>query len=415
MQGRDGDHVMGVCFQCDVCNFRCLNKRDVCWVSEKDLTTLRFIRRASLDVMWSREPGTVKANWNRMNRDVRDAMEVMSLGHVFPKMGDPDLEDKCGMVFALIMLQASLRPGKYADHLQFDSARKTISWAMNAWSAISRGEDGTLFAADDRTLFSSESPTRSAWFQRFVLGMKRRMGVVRKQDEALSSAQVLALTEVGEWLWQRAKDDVERKEIANVIACVVIGFVASLRGEEIPWISMKGLRQFWPTTMPEGFVMIPLRGRFKGEDNLRWHLVPLVDVTNSGIKVRRWVHRLLTLRLTLDEVGEGPLFINDSGEQAKVRDYNDTFHQYIRLAMQRSPTAFSSQLEAEDFNLRRSMRRGSTTQSHNNKTPSATIELINRWRSKEAAKGALPGLTMRQVYTQAWSAREATLEYSRNL
>ena len=417
MHGRDGDHVMGVSFQCDVCNFRCVTGRDVCWVSEKDLETLKFIRRASLDVMWSREPDTVKANWNRMNKDVKDAMETLSLGHIFPRMGDSDLEDKCGMVFALIMLRASLRPGKYADHLQFDSVRKTVSWAMNAWSAISQGEDGTLFAADDRTLFSSESPTRTAWFQRFVLGMKRRMGVVRKQDEALSSAQMLALQEVGDWLWQRAADDRERKEIANIMACVVVGFCASLRGEEIPWISMKGLRQFWPDTLPDGFVMIPLRGKFKGEDNLRWHLVPLVDSTNSGIKVRRWVHRLLSLRLTLDEALEGPLFVNDSGEQAKVRDYNHTFHQYIniKLAMQRHPEAFSSKLEAEDFNLRRSMRRGSTTQAHNNKTPSATIEFINRWRRKEAAKGALPGLTMRQVYTQAWSARDATLEYSRNL
>ena len=415
MHGRDGDHVMGVCFQCDVCQFRNTVGRDVCWVSKKDLTKLRYIRRASLDVMWSRESGTVRSNWNRMTRDVREASEVMTMGHIFPKMGDEEMEDKCGMEFATIMLHASLRPGKYAEHLQFQTARKTVSWAMNAWSAISRGEDGTLFASDEKTMFSSEALTRTPWFQRFVLGVKRRMGVIRKQDEALTSLQVLALEEVGEFLWERAADDSERKEIASVLAFVVVGFCASLRGEEIPLVSMRGLWEYWEDTMPEGFVMIPLRGKFKGEDCLGWHLVPLVDFTSSGIKVRRWVHRVLRLRLTLDGDEEGPLFVNNSGAKVRLRDYNSTFQQYIRLAMERSPEAFSSKLDPEDFNLRRSMRRGSTTQSHNNKTPIATIEMMNRWRKREAARGAEPGLGMRQLYTQALSATETTLEYSRNL
>ena len=415
MHGRDGDHVMGVCFECDVCHFRNIMRRDVCWVSEKDLTKLRFIRRASLDVMWSRQTSTVHANFARMRRDVREAAEVMTMGHIFPRMGNPDMEDKCGMEIATIMLQASLRRGMYASHLQFDTTRKTVSWAMNAWSAVMRGEDGTLFASDDRTLFSSESPTRSRWFQRFVLGMKRRMGVIRKQDEALTSAQILALQEVGEWMWERAEGAAERKEIANIMAFVVIGFCASLRGEEISLVSMRGLLAFWQDTIQKGFIMVTLRGRFKGEDNLKWHLSPIVDITSSGIKVRRWVHRLLFLRLTEDLVEEGPLFVNSAGNRARMRDYNDTFQQYIRLAIDRSPSTFSSKSEAEDFNLRRSLRRGSTTQSHNNKTPPATIELMNRWRKREAARGAEPGLEMRQVYTQALSATQATLEYSKNL
>eukprot|EP00986_Skeletonema_menzelii_P013331 scaffold7675_cov162-Skeletonema_menzelii.AAC.1 len=317
-------------------------RRDVCWVSEKDLAKLRFIRRASLDVMWSRQTSTVHANFARMRRDVREATEVMTMGHIFPRMGNPDMEDKCGMEIATIMLQASLRRGMYASHLQFDTTRKTVLWAMNAWSAVMRGEDGTLFASDDRTLFSSESPTRSRWFQRFVLGMKRRMGVIRKQDEALTSAQILALQEVGEWMWERAEGAAERKEIANIMAFVVIGFCASLRGEEISLVSMRGLLAFWQDTIQKGFIMVTLRGR------------------------------------------------------ARMRDYNDTFQQYIRLAMDRSPSTFSSKSEAEDFNLRRSLRRGSTTQSHNNKTPPATIELMNRWRKREAARGAEPGLEMRQ-------------------
>ncbi len=159
--------------------------------------------------------------------------------------------------------------------------------------------------------------TQMKEFQRFVLGVKRRMGVVRKQDEAITSEQMMALLELGGHLWKEAKGVEERRRIANTMAFAVIGFCASLRGEEVPLplVSLKGLTTFWKETMAKGFVMITLRGLFKGENNLKWHLVPLVDVTNSGIRVRRWVHRLVRLRLEEDGVEEGPLFVSERGRQ----------------------------------------------------------------------------------------------------
>ncbi len=415
MHGRYGDHVMGVGFECDVCNFRNINKRDVEWQSKKDLKTLRFIRRASLDVMWSREPETVKGNFRRLRRDWESATENLSIGNPFPEMGHSTMEDRNGVGIAVMLLNASLRPGKYASHLQFDSVRQTASAVMNAYTAIVEEDDGTLFMSDDKTLFASSSPTRTKWFQRFMLGLKRRMGVVRKQDEALTSAQVLAILETGEYEWGRTQDLVARREIANIMAYVVIGYGASLRGEEVPLVSLAGLLENWAETKPKGFLMIALRGKFKGEHNMRWHLVPIVDVTSSGIQVRKWVQRLIAFRIQSDQVREGPLFVNEKGKQAKMADYNSKFQSFVSLAMKRHPNDFSSKIEVEDFNLRRSMRRGSTTQAQNNNVPVPTIELINRWRRREAARGAEPGLPMRQVYTQALSAVDTTLQYSRSL
>ena len=415
MHARDGDHVMGVEFQCDVCNFRNMNQRDVVWQSQRDLKTLAYIRRASLDVFWSRESDTVEGNARRMRLDWASAQEELAFGGIFPTMGNPRMEDKNGMGVGLVTLNASKRAGRYAPNLQFDTTRKTGTWFMHAYTAITSEEDGTLFAADDKTMFASTSPTRSKWFQRFLLGVKRRMGVIRKQDEALSSEQVLAILESGEYAWEATKDPQERREIAEIMAFVVVGFGASLRGEELPLISIKGLLAFWAETQSKGFVMIPLRGKFKGEDNIRWHLVPIVDTTRSGIRVRRWVHRLLEDRMRRDGVKEGPLFVNAHGRAARLSDYNGRFHMFVAVAMARHPKAFSKKIEAEDFNLRRSMRRGSTTQATNNKVPAPTIELVNRWRKKEAARGAEAGLAMRQVYTQVLSAVDTTLRYSQSL
>jgi len=40
------------------------------------------------------------------------------------------------------------------------------------------------------------------------------------------------------------------------------------------------------------------------------------------------------------------------------------------------------------------------------------MELINRWRSKEAAKGLMPNLPMRQVYTEVKSTLPTMMQYS---
>ena len=42
--GRNGDHLMGVPFECDLCHFRNMNKRDPVWESPKDMATMEVIR-----------------------------------------------------------------------------------------------------------------------------------------------------------------------------------------------------------------------------------------------------------------------------------------------------------------------------------------------------------------------------------
>ena len=58
-RGGNGDHLTGVPFECDLCHFRNMNKRDPVWERAKDVRTFTAIRRAQLDVFWARRPGTV--------------------------------------------------------------------------------------------------------------------------------------------------------------------------------------------------------------------------------------------------------------------------------------------------------------------------------------------------------------------
>ena len=75
----------------------------------------------------------------------------------------------------------------------------------------------------------------------------------------------------------------------STIAFAAISFYVSLLREEVSLIVIEGLNMFWKETrnyrIPH--MMMTINGRFKGGNNLRWHLVPLTDLIESGIPTRR--------------------------------------------------------------------------------------------------------------------------------
>jgi hypothetical protein len=67
---RDGDHLLTP-FQCDLCCFRNLQRRDPVIGLAKDDLLLCCIRRANLDAVWGREPHTVSATLRGVRHMVR--------------------------------------------------------------------------------------------------------------------------------------------------------------------------------------------------------------------------------------------------------------------------------------------------------------------------------------------------------
>lgn len=407
---------MGIPFECDVCHFRNLNHREPVWDNKRDVYTLMCIRRASLDAFWSREASTVSGNLNRLRLDLHLGGRLLSVRYVLPRMGSDTLEDRVGMGLAVYTLQASLRVGRYTNHLQWDSMRKTPTWYSNAFEAGEGFMGGSVYAKDEKKLYTTQCPSASRWFGRFMLGAKRRMGIIRRQNEALTVPQLLALLALAEEDWQKSKIEVERKEIEELCCFCVIGFCLSFRGEEVPLTVIEGLIRFWEETRNHQtpHIMVTLRGRFKGEQNLRWHCVPLADVTRSGIPTRKWVSRLLARRVHKEGKQAGFLFSREGGSRANLGDYDPLFRDYLERVRDKFPKLISQVVEVTDYSLRRSLRRGSTTEAENNKVDPITIELVNRWRKKEKARGSEPGLPMRQVYTQVSRALEASLRYSQS-
>ena len=89
------------------------------------------------------------------------------------------------------------------------------------------------------------------------------------------------------------------------------------------------------------------------------------------------------------------------GKQAKIGSYEDEFLDRLVSVQERKGNLFEPGVNVmEVYSLRRSLRRGSTSEAVNKQVPQFIINLNNRWRQFEAARGRRPGMSMMAHYTE---------------
>ena len=139
---------------------------------------------------------------------------------------------------------------------------------------------------------------------------------------------------------------------------------------------VEGMLAFWGETRAHQIphMMITLKGQFKGENNLRWHCVPLADQTKSGIPTQRWISRILHHRTMVDKDRVGYLFARLKGRKASLGDYDPLFRDYLERGQKARPKLSTAGVPIKDFSLRRSLRRGATTKAESNNVDTVVIE-----------------------------------------
>ena len=119
---RDGDHLLGVPFECNLCCFWSVCHQDPIWGNPKDISTLVCVQRVNLDVFWAREPSTVKGNLSRMQQDYGEATALTIMIDILPTFGNPYLSNRVRMKVDIIILTATLREGVNTPNIQWDTA-----------------------------------------------------------------------------------------------------------------------------------------------------------------------------------------------------------------------------------------------------------------------------------------------------
>lgn len=414
---RPGDHLL-VSFQCDLCVFRKLRQHDPCLSSPVDANLLACIRRVNLDAFWSRATSTVNAQRRLVERSV-DLSRQLGLEPLFPNQGPLPGGDHCGYTVAIQMVYSSISQGRYSEtHLEFDTIRRLRTVHTNYFRTIGRASGSVLamVGEDGRSRRFTTDPTSSEWFSQFTQGCKRRMGQDWRPDQAMSSELMLSLMEEIDARVARSTHFQEAADWITAGAYFITCYVLSLRGSEGLLLDLAGLRDRF-TRDPSDVVTIALLGKVKGEHHVRQHLLPSVNVTSSGLQIKIWIKKLLTVRQR-EGRWEGPAICGRTGEVLSTAFLNDLFHESLISIFDHKPHLFLGDIKGADeietkYNVFRSFRRGSDTRAIAQGVAKLDIQVVNRWKGVERGKGMRPNMTMEHHYADVNFLTDSFLRYTR--
>jgi len=215
--------------------------------------------------------------------------------------------------------------------------------------------------------------------------------------------------------YDNAGGEEEKDAIVEFAVLLLVGFLLGLRGEEIMKTDISGLLKYLDVgagdeTFPH--VVVPLIGRLKGELGERYHMLIMARVTRSGIQAEKWMDRLC-LSLVRRDMWNGFVFQGKKGQQRKIGSYDSQFVERLERVQETMGCLFEPGIDVADaYGLRRSLRRGSTTEAGNLKIDERVVNMNNRWRKWEEARGRRPSMTMASHYTEVRLSLPVLWEYS---
>jgi hypothetical protein len=291
------------------------------------------------------------------------AWRKVGMSPKFPALGPFPVGDLLGFGVAIAMLLKSMEPGRHSkDYQQFETIRKLRAGYSNMFMASQDGVFSLRTMGGDKVKHHlTTSPTQSKWFEHFTLGCVRRMGQDVRQDWAITLPTMHALLNLLDKEWLEAPDFTTKELVCSIGAFALIAFCGSFRGPEVFLVDLHGLIKYCMELKDKGqsdHVIIPLLGRFKGEQNSRYHLAPLAAITNSGLQVKLWVERLVEMRRQEGRLHR-PAFCSRHGDIIKPYIYQEAIVERL-LCIQAAPSSpIPADLDVmEEFGISRPFRRG---------------------------------------------------------
>lgn len=262
-------------FQCDFCWGVNLTGRELSQFNQRDKTLMSYIHRVNLDVMWTKEPSTVSSTMNNIKK-ARKNSSRLGLPPVVIPQGPWEVADNAGMQIAIEILVQSQGKGKNATgYQQFNSIRKIRSSYANAMRGSAAGAIDTKLKTNRGVTFGFVGgPTESVFFEMFMLGLRKRMEKVSCQNLAILYKVLEKILEL--YREELANEDIGKKRFREVIvfgAAFVTLYAAALRGHEVFYMERSELVRKRNTGITldksKEHVVVPLMGRFKGEEGER--------------------------------------------------------------------------------------------------------------------------------------------------
>ena len=226
----------------------------------------------------------------------------------------------------------------------------------------------SVMARDVRKTYVTSCPSYSLWFERFIVGMHKRMGDEVHQDKAVTLEVVHKLIDGLEVEYTRASSDKFKEHIVDMGVFILASFLAGLRGEETLKLVLGETRDYLDEAENHRsykHVVLPLRGRFKGESGENFHFVAVTARTDSGLCIGPWVRRALVLKEKRNLV-RGFFFVNNKGKRLVLKDMEFDILDRIAVIQNKYPELIGVRVDVYDeYGLSRSFRRGSNSEALN--------------------------------------------------
>jgi len=235
--------------------------------------------------------------------------------------------------------------GRIANHIQWDSMRKphgppTLSVGRPRPEELRKA---TLLAMEGKASFTS-CPSQSDWFSHFCLGAESRIGFTSEANKPLHIRIVVKVLNMIKEEASRQHTSVAN-ELHKVGAAVAEAQVGSLRGPEVFMLDLASIRKHIMLgksgVMPDKpldlgvdlfdapHVLLAFVGKFKGENGVREHLVPVASESISSVDIRWWIEKLIEVRESERHIS-GPAFGRADGSIAPMAEYDDALHTFLK-------------------------------------------------------------------------------------
>ncbi|KAL7549158.1 hypothetical protein ACHAWF_014052, partial [Thalassiosira exigua] len=236
--------------------------------------------------------------------------------------------------------------------------------------------------------------------------MEYRMGSQSRANRASTIEVMVKLLELIE-IDALAEDDVAAaNELWKLGAYVTVSLASSLRGNEAfmmdlagMWMHIdKGREGVAPAKVDKNTVLseqeclnlphvaLCLFGKTKGETVFDHHIINVANETQSGLRPRFYVEKLLDVCKSEGRTS-GPAFADPSGRLARSLEYDVGFRGYMAKVQQETQLIPKDWDVWEVYGINRTMRKTAQTRLKRAGFGITFQNVFNRWRDVERAGG----------------------------
>lgn len=428
--GIRGAHVV-MPFQCEECHFLNLEGRRPRPNNPLDDTYRKLIRRVNLDMINGRAKSTILSHANEVMRTVKDCKRLGKTPS-YATRGPMPLEDKSGMGLGVEMMYRSLvARGKVSKegYVQYDTLRRKRATVSTVY-ASSPGGIGEMssFSKGTNKVSLTSCPSQSEAFALFSTGAERRMGYETQADKPLHISVVALLLKNIREAAEAEPSLLLANQLWKAGAAVAVGLMGSLRGPEIWMLDLAGIRRHIEVgrngVLPANplrkgvdlfqapHVVLCLLGVLKGETGAREHMLAVASTSLSGIDVRWWVEKLISVRLAEGCVS-GPAFGDANGSVVSSFDMNGILHHHLSAIQAVEPELLlPTDNVIINYSFDRTFRKTAEGRARAAGLSGDVQDAMNRWVKVERAQGRRPRFNMRDHYSNVRDLMPVTWRYS---